>query len=50
MKEKVLLLLQTEPECNYNSHYGNGVLAMFASSVVQLKGNIVENPIAVMGL
>ena len=30
-----------------NSHYGNGVLAMFISS---WKVNIAENPIAVMGL
>ena len=29
LKEKVLLLLQTQPERTYNSHYGNGVLAMF---------------------
>ena len=36
----------------YNSHYGNGVPAMFTYLLVlsSYKVNIAENPIAVMGL
>ena len=40
------------PERIYDSHYGNGVPAMFTSYLVlsSWKVNIAETPIAVMGL
>ena len=49
----LFLTLYIAPERIYNSHYGNGVPAMFSVYLLVLsswKVNIAENPIVVMGL
>ena len=49
---QTFLSLEAMPERIYNSHYSNGVPAMFKYLLVlsSWKLNIAENPIAVMGL